>query len=133
MFLSTRCVAKGAGYRVAATLAAVGPALVNLMMFWDPTQVSVAGFSCLVIGIGSVTYGVYAQRFAPLALGTIATACGFVQFLVAAIEIENLFHWGSLAIIGAFLIFTAALCERYAQRVVAYAGTVHDRIREWEY
>ena len=133
MFLSTRCAAKGAGYRVGATLVAVGSALVNLVIFWDPTHLSVAGFSCLVIGIGAVTYGVYSRRSAPLALGAIATVSGFTQFLIAAIEIENLFHWGSLAVIGALLIFSAALCERYAQRLVAYAGTIHDRIQEWEY
>ena len=133
MLLSTRCVTKGTGYRSTATLVAVGPALVNLVIFWDPAQLSVARFGSLVVGIVFVAYGVYGRRLTPLILGTIATAGGFIQFFVAAIEIENLFHWGSLAIVGAFLIFAAALCERYAQRIVAYAGTIHDRIREWEY
>jgi len=133
MLLSTCCVTKGGGYRSTATLVAVGPALVNLVIFWDPAQLSVAGFGSLVIGIVFVAYGVYRRRLIPLILGATATAGGFMQFFLAAIEIESLFHWGSLAIAGAFLIFTAALCERYAQRILAYAGTIHGRILEWEY
>ena len=131
--LSTRCVGTGTAYRMVATLMAVGSALVNLVVFWDPSQLSIAGFSCMVVGIGSVAYGVYAQRLAPLVLGALAAIAGLTQILVAAIEIENFFHWGSLATIGTLLIFAAAFCERYARRLVSAAGAFHEQVLEWKY
>jgi hypothetical protein len=133
MVLSTRCIGVGAGYRLAATFLAVGASLVNLMMSWDPTRFSAAGFACLAVGVAFVAYGIYGRRLAPLALGSIAAACGISQALVAAIEIENFFHWGSLAFSGAILIFAAAICERYAKRLIAIASTAHDQILGWEY
>lgn len=133
MALSVRCVGRGAAYRFVAVLVAVGSALVNLWLFWDPSQLSIAGFGCLIVGILSVAYGIYAQRLAPLVLGATAAIAGLTQVLVAAIEIESLLHWASLAVIGTLLIFVAAFCERYARRLLAYAGAVHEQVLEWKY
>jgi hypothetical protein len=131
--LSTRCLGTGTAYRLVATLMAVGSALVNLVVFWDPSQLSIAGFGCLIVGIISVAYGIYSQRLAPLVLGAIAAIAGLTQILVAAIEIENFLHWGSLAVIGTLLIFAAAFCERYARRLVAFAGAIHENVLGWDY
>jgi hypothetical protein len=133
MFLSTRCVGNGAPYRVTAILIAVGSVMVNLVYFWDPAHLSLAGFACLLVGIVTLAYGLYTRRIIPLGLGVVATLGGFTQLLVAAIEIEHLFHWGSLATLGIVLIFVAALCERYARRMLAYAGTVHHQMKKWDY
>jgi hypothetical protein len=133
MVLSTRSIGAGAGYRLTATFLAVGASLVNLMMSWDPARFSAAGLACLAVGVAFVVYGIYGRRLAPLALGSIAAACGITQALVAAIEIESFFHWGTLAVAGATLIFAAAVCERYAKRLIAIASTAHDRILGWEY
>ena len=107
--------------------------MANLVIFWNPSQLSVAGFGCLVTGVVFVVYGIYGQRLAALVLGTIAAIGGLTQLLVAAIEIENFFHWGSLAIIGTLLIFSAAICERHARRLVAYTRAAHGQILEWEH
>ena len=87
----------------------------------------------MIIATGSVAYGIYSQRLAPLVLGAIAAIAGLTQILVAAIEIENFFHWGSLAVIGTLLIFAAAFCERYARRLAGYAGVFREQVLEWKY
>ena len=133
MFLSTRCVSAGAGYRLAAVLIAVGSALLNAIAYWNVSQVSIAGLACLLTGIAALAYGIMSERKIPLGLGALAALVGFLELLIAAIEFEHLLHWGSLAGIGIALIFVAAFCERYAKRMLAYAEMLHTRVREWQY
>jgi hypothetical protein len=133
MVLSVRSTTSGNVYRLAATFLAVGASLVNLMMFWDSTRPSVAGFACLVVGAAFIAYAVHRRRLAPLMSGTIAAICGLVQMLVAAIEVEAFLHWGSLAVTGAILIFVAAVCERHSRRLAFYAGVFQQRVLKWEY
>lgn len=131
-FLSTRSAASGPAYNLVATLTAIGTTLVNLLSFWDPHRLSVAGLVALVVGVSFLGYGIYCRRRVPLALGPVTAACGLLQLLVAAIEIETFYHWGSMAIGGGLLIFLAALCERHARRMIAYAGAIRERVLEWE-
>ncbi len=133
MVLSARSVGSGAPYRWVAACLAVGASLVNLVVYWRLEQLSIAAVACLLVGITTLAYGIYAKRKLPLGLGLLASLAAFTQLLVAAIEIEHLLHWGSLAGIGVALIFVAALCERHARRMLAYAGQMRLRIREWGY
>lgn len=133
MFLSTRCVGDGAGYRLSAMLIAVGAALLNTVAYWNVSQLSISGVACLLIGIATLAYGIMSERKIPLGLGAAATLVGFLELLIAAIEFEHLLHWGSLAAIGVALIFVAAFCERYAKRMLAYAELLRARVGEWQY
>ena len=133
MLLSTYCVGSGAGYRLSAVLIAVGSALANAIAYWNVAEVSIAGLACLLIGVATFAYGIMTQRKVPLGLGAVAALVGFAELLIAAIEIEHLLHWGSLAGIGVALIFVAAFCERYAKRMLAYAEMLRTRVGEWEY
>ena len=131
--LSRWSVSTGTGYRIAAAVLAVAASTANLIVFWDPTQVSVAGFACLIVGVLFVASGVHWKQLVPVILGAIGVAAGTANFVVAAIEVENLMHWGTLAASGVLLIFVAAAFERYAQRIVALAGVLGNGVRDWQY
>lgn len=131
--LSFISVGSGADYRFLAVLLSVGVSVLNLVMFWSAEHVTIAGIACLLVGTASVVYSVYTHRKLPLLLGVTGALAGFAQLMAAAIEIENLAHWGSLAFIGVLLILIAALFERYSERLLSVAKTLHGQLERWEY
>ena len=132
LMLSVTCAGPGTAYRALATLVAAGVSGANLAVHWDTGSLSVAGISCLVVGLGSLGGGIYYRKRLPTLLGIAATAGGFAQLLAAAIEVEHLAHWGSLAGIGVALIFVAAAFERHAARLLGLARALHAEQASWE-
>lgn len=131
--LSFLSIGSGATYRFSAVLLAIGVSLFNLAMHWDGEHVSIAGMACLIVGVGTVAYSVVARRKLLLLLGGIGAVAGFGQLMIAAIDSEQLAHWGSLAFIGVTLIFLAALFERHSTRLLGLLKTVHGQLKEWAY
>ena len=131
--LSRWSVSGGSGHRMAAAALAVAASTANLIVFWDPSHVSVSGLVCLVVGVLFVALGVHRKQLVPLTLGIVGVAAAIVHFMVAAIEVEKLMHWGTLAASGVLLIFAAAVFDRYAQRIIALAGALGDGARDWRY
>jgi hypothetical protein len=66
-----------------------------------------------------------------LAAGASCTLLGLAQVMTAAIEIERFANWGSIALIGAALIFGAALLERHAELLARVARAVASRFDHW--
>ncbi len=133
LFLSSVCVGPAAPYRLTAVFLSTAAALLNLWIYWDAQRFSVSGVACLLVGTATLVHAVYAERKGALLGGALAIIAGFAQVMTAAIEIEHLRHWATLAAMGVGLIFVAALCERHARRLMAYAGMLRERIDDWEY
>jgi hypothetical protein len=120
-----------AAYRSTAALSCAVALSLNALVLWDPEVATLPGLLALMIGVATTMAAVYVGQRLVLAAGALCALCGFSQVMIAAIEIERLANWGSLALIGGALIFAAALLERHADALMRYGRSLAARFDSW--
>jgi hypothetical protein len=73
----------------------------------------------IVTGIALIAYGAAARHRLELVLGVFAALTGVALHVALAIKEESFAHWGALSLLGIAVVFAAAYCEKYPQRLAA--------------
>jgi hypothetical protein len=118
-------------YRLGAALFACAGLSANTLFCWDFDHLTAAGSIALVAGIAVLLLGFSAGQRLVFACGAATALLGFFQVMAAAIELESLKNWGALSLMGVSLIFTAALVERHAGRLLRYGRALRARLNAW--
>ncbi|MFK7896997.1 MAG: hypothetical protein AB8G23_14225 [Myxococcota bacterium] len=88
-----------------------------------------AAFLALVTGILAVAYGFFFDRKGLLIVGTVTSALALLHHVHHAIEIYAHLHWGSLSVLGIFVILLAGVIERDHGRLSSGLARLRTRVQ----
>jgi hypothetical protein len=127
------CFARGARdvYRRAAAMTAGAALAANALACWNFERCTVAASIALCAGSAMLAGGVYARSRLMFVSGALPALLGAAQLLIAAVELPRLHAVSALSLVGALLIFVAALLERHGDRLLAALRALSARLASW--
>ncbi len=91
-----------------------------------------AAFLGLVSGIIAVAYGFFFERKGLLVFGAVTSAAALLYHVHEAIGIYAHLHWGSLSILGIFVILGASVIERHHGKLSTELARLRARVQGFE-
>ena len=118
----------GEVHRRAAALGLLATTAIDLVLF--PSVVS--SLAGLTVAIGTLSYGFVTERRGVFLAGAGGALLAVATHVRAAIELYALSHWGSLALLGVFVILAATAVERHGPALADSLATLRRRLAERE-
>jgi hypothetical protein len=118
-------------YRRAAALIAGSTLSINVLDAWGFGLHIAAAWVALPVGLALVITGAIVGHRTLLLSGAVPAVLGLVRIAIALIAFESLRGWAALSVLGAALIFGAALIERHGDRLAAWARALQSRVTDW--